>query len=155
MAKDYNTLKHVVRLPHKYAAGPVWTRFYEGLKQGKIYGTKCPRCNKVFVPARGYCPSCHVDMDEWIEDLQQGEIVSWAFSTSHEFFGMPVKPPFIIALIRLDGTDCNFLHFIGGRGLKSAGSIGNEVKTGQRVKAVWNAEKKGHMMDIMYFEPVA
>jgi len=149
MSKDYNTLRHVVRLPHSYAAGPVWTRFYEGLKEEKIYGTRCDKCSRIYVPARSFCPNCLENLDEWVEVSQEGEVVSWAYSSNREFFGMQVKPPFIIALIRLDNTDSNLLHFVGGVDFDK-----NTIKAGQRVRAVWNEEKKGHMMDIKYFEPI-
>jgi len=155
MAKEYNTLKHTIELPHKYAAGPAWTRFYDGLKQEKIYGSRCQECKKVFVPARSYCPACQVSADEWIEVSQEGKVISWALSISHEFFGMPVSPPFITALIRLDDTDCDFLHFIGGIDLSDAKKVKDLIRPGLKVRAIWNEEKKGHMMDIKHFAPVS
>jgi uncharacterized OB-fold protein len=144
MSKEFSTFKKVIRLPHKYGAGPTFTRFYEGLKQGKIYGTKCPECGDVLVPSRSMCPKCHVNLSEWVEVSQEGVIVSWA-QTDKDFFGKPGQGTYTVALIRLDATGCDFLHLLGGNLSK--------VKTGSRVKAVWNEEKKGHMLDIKYFEP--
>ena len=40
----------------------------------------------------------------------------------------------------------HFLHLAGGN-LK-------KLKSGAKVQAVWNDEKKGHMLDIKYFELV-
>jgi len=153
MQKDYNTLENIIRLPHKYAAGPVFTRFYDGLRSGKILGTSCPKCNKVLVPARSFCPQCHANQDEFVEVAQEGEVVSWAYSDK-EFFGSPGKPPFITALIRLDGTDCDFLHLLGGEDLTNLENVQARVKKGTRVRAVWNEDKIGRMLDIRYFEPV-
>lgn len=65
------------------------------------------------VPARSFCPRCFIRNDEWVEVSQTGKIVAWAL-TKYEYFGMPTKPPFIGALIRLDNTDSNFLHLVGG-----------------------------------------
>jgi len=46
--------------PFQYnvTAGTAYSRFLEGLKNGKIYGTYCNRCGHVFVPPKMYCPYC-------------------------------------------------------------------------------------------------
>jgi len=150
---EYDILTDKVAIPYEIAAGPTWTRFFEGFRQEKIYGTRCRKCKRVLVPARSFCPRCFVDTDEWIEISQEGSIVSWAL-TEYEYYGMPTKPPFIGALIRLDGTDSNFLHLIGGFDLSDPEFVRKTVKNGMKVRAVWNKEKKGHIMDIKYFEPV-
>ena len=153
MGKYFSTLRHDVWLPYKFAVGPTFYRFYEGLKEGKILGNKCPKCERVLVPARTFCPECYVDMEDWVEVSQEGEVVSWTLA-NYEFFGMPSEPPFIGALIRLDGTDCNFLHLIGGLDLNDLDTIKSKIKPGTRVKAVWTDEKKGHILDIKYFKPM-
>ncbi len=150
---EYAVLTDKVAIPYEIATGPTWARFFEGLRQEKIYGTRCPECKRVLVPARSFCPRCFVDTDEWIEISQEGSIVSWAL-TEYEYYGMPTKPPFIGSLIRLDGTDSNFLHLIGGFDLSDPEFVRKTVKNGMKVRAVWNKEKKGHIMDIKYFEPV-
>ncbi len=150
---EYTILKDEVAIPYELAMGPTWTRFFEGLKEEKIYATRCPRCNRVLVPARSYCPRCFVETDQWLEVSQEGTIVCWAL-TEYEYFAIPVKPPYIGALIKLDGTDTNFLHLIGGIDLSDPEYVRKTVKNGMKVKAVWNAEKKGNIMDIKYFEPV-
>ena len=153
MSKNFKTIEHQVWLPHKFCIGPVFSRFYEGLKQEKILGNQCPKCNKVLVPARSFCPECQVDMKGWKEVFQEGEIVSWVLA-GHDFFGAPAEPPFIGALIKLDGTGCNFLHLIGGFDLDNLDYVKTKIKLGTRVRAVWNDKKSGHMLDIKYFKPV-
>ena len=148
--KEFKTITNTVRLPHKYGAGPVFTEFYAGLRAGKIMANVCPKCKRTYVPARSICPECLVKMDKWVELSGKGEVVSWAF-TDKPFFGSPCEPPFIAALIRLSGTDCDFLHLIGGSDLKT---LSKKLKKGLKVKAVFSDEKKGHMLDIKYFEPV-
>jgi uncharacterized OB-fold protein len=88
-----------------------------------------------------------------MEVCQEGEVSTWTLA-SCAFYGMPVDPPFIGALVRLDGTDCDFLHLIGGFDLTDRDAVRNRVKRGARVKAVWNEVKKGHLLDLRYFEPV-
>jgi uncharacterized OB-fold protein len=148
--KEYKTLTNTIRLPHKYGAGPVFTQFYDGLRDGKLLANVCPKCKRTYVPARSICPECLCSMDKWVELSGKGEIVSWAF-TDKPFFGSPCEPPFVAALIRLDGTDCDFLHLIGGADLKT---LQKKIRKGLKVKAVFSDVKRGHMLDIKYFEPV-
>ena len=152
MPKHFDTLKHNVWLPYEFAVGPVFNRFYEGLKECKILGNTCPQCGKILVPARTFCPQCNVDMNDWVEVSHHGQIVARTLA-NYEFYGMPVEPPFIGALIRLEGTDCDFLHLIGGLDLDDPEEVGRRVMRGTRVVAVWNDERKGHMLDIKHFKP--
>ncbi len=57
-------------------------------------------------------------------------------------------------MIRLDGTGCDLLHFLGGFETNDGEAVKPEVRPGTRVKAVWADEKTGHMLDLKYFAPV-
>lgn len=151
--QDFYILEDEVSIPYQNAYGPTWTRFFEGFKKEKIYGSRCLKCNRVLVPARSYCPRCFIEVEDVIEVSQEGAIVSWCL-TEYEYFGMPTKPPFISALIRLDGTDAEFVHLVGGIDLSDPEYVRKAVKTGMKVKAVWKEEKNGHILDIKYFAPV-
>ena len=153
MAKHFHTKEHEIGLPYRFSVGPVFEKFYEGLKEEKIWGNQCPKCKKILVPARTFCPQCFVDMDEWMEVSQEGEIVTWTLSNKG-VFGLAIGPPFVGALMRLDGTACNFFHLLGGFDITNQDLLRNKTKPGNKVKAVWNDEKKGHMLDIRYFEPL-
>jgi uncharacterized OB-fold protein len=153
MAIEYRTIETEVRLPYRLAYGPTWTRFFEGMKEEKIYGSRCPKCERLLVPARTFCPRCFVDMNEWVEVSQEGTVEAWVL-TNYRYYGMPVEPPFISALIKLDGTHCNFLHMIGGFELTNLEAVRAKVKNGMKVRAVWEEEKTGHILDIQHFAPV-
>jgi uncharacterized protein len=153
VAKHFSTLSHDVWLPYKFAVGTVFHRFYEGLKERTILGNRCPSCNWTLVPPRSFCPRCYVDMDEWVDVSQEGEIVTWTWA-GRPFWGMPVDPPLVAALIRLDGTDCNLLHLVGGFDLGSPEEVRARIRTGSRVSAVWETNRTGRMLDIRHFEPV-
>lgn len=153
MSKEYRTLKTEIHLPYELAYGATWTRFFEGLKEMKIFGTRCNKCERVLVPARSFCPHCFVDTDEWVEVKQEGTLVAWCY-TNYRYFGMPTEPPFIGALIRLDGTDVNFLHLVGGFDIGDFDNAVKVVKNGMKLKAVWSEDRKGHIMDIRYFKPL-
>lgn len=153
MEKAYKTIETMVRLPYRLAYGETWTRFFEGMKEKKLLGTKCHQCNRVLVPARTFCPRCFVDMDEWVECSQEGTLIAWCL-TNYRYFAQPIEPPFISALIRLDETDVNFLHLLGGFEMDDIESVRKRVKNGMRVRAVWEEERTGNILDLCYFTPV-
>lgn len=150
---DYDVITDKLTVPYELAYGPTWTKFMEGLTQEKILGSHCQECGRVLVPARSYCPRCFVELNDFTEVSQEGTIITWAL-TEYEYYGMPTKPPFVGALIKLDGTHCNFLHLIGGIDLSDAEEVRRKIKNGMKVRAVWNENKHGHIMDIKYFTPV-
>ena len=47
MAKEFRTLLTEIKLPYELAYGATWTKFFEGMKEKKIYGTKCSRCGRI------------------------------------------------------------------------------------------------------------
>jgi len=152
MEKDYKTVKRIVRLPYSWALGPVWSRFFDGLKEEKILGTKCKKCGKVLVPARTFCSGCFEDMEEWVELEQEGKVETFCV-VNYKHLGQIKDPPYIIAQIRLDGADCCFNHFIDGFDLSNTQKVNERIKIGTRVKAVWSKEKNSDIYDIAYFEP--
>ena len=154
MKKEYRILETEVRLPYRLAYGETWSKFFDGMKEEKILGSKCPKCSRVLVPARTFCPQCFVDTSEWLECSQEGTLVAWSL-TSYRYFAQPIEPPYISGLILLDDTDVNFLHLLGGFDfdLNDMEKANKRVKTGMRVKAVWQEEKLGNILDIEYFTP--
>jgi hypothetical protein len=141
-----------IRLPYRIAYGETWTRFFEGMKEEKIFGTKCSKCNRVLVPARTFCPRCFTNTDEWVECSQEGRLVAWVL-VNYTFFEQLIKPPFITGVIRLDGTDVDFMHLVGGFDMSSPEEVKKTIQTGMKVKAIWEKEKKGYILDIKYFTP--
>lgn len=153
MSKEYRTIRNDVALPYRWSLGPVWTRFFDGLMEEKIYGTKCDRCGKILVPARPFCPECQGNMNEWVEVPQEGTVRSWTL-VSKEYYGQVKEPPYALALIQLDGTDCAFSHFMGGMDVSDPEGIRQKLSIGGRVKVKWREAKKGDIYDIECFEPV-
>ncbi len=153
MAKEYRTIRNDVALPYQWALGKTWTRFFDGLKEEKILGTKCAQCGKVFVPARTFCPECFTDMTEWVEAGKEGKLLSWTLVKA-KYLGQVREPPYVIAQIQLAGTNCGFHHFIGGIDLSDIKKVRQKLKTGAKVKAVWSPEKNGTIADVQYFTPI-
>jgi uncharacterized OB-fold protein len=135
-------------LPYSYFAGRVGSRFITALRdQKKIRGIRCDKCNKVFVPPRQTCEKCLADIrDNWVDLGDTGEIVNFTvvrYADGH----LPRKPPFVLAMIRLDGADTPLIHIV--EGLEP-----EQVAIGRRVKAVFADETTSTILDIDHFEPV-
>ncbi len=136
-----------IEFPYQSATGAAVSRFLTALRDDKrIWGLKCPRCQRVVVPAQDYCDVCAEDMSEWVEVGQEGEIVTWTVVRNENTL-YPHKTPFAYALIRLDGADTSLLHTVVARDYAA-------IKGGSRVRAVWKDERTGHIRDIGHFAPV-
>ena len=99
-----------ISLSYKYTAGNATTRFLNKVAEGKLVAQKCPKCSAVYVPPRGSCPRCGVATEEELELPDTGAVES--FTIVHiPIPGNPIVPPYVSAMIRLDGADISFLHF--------------------------------------------
>ncbi|MEU1953437.1 Zn-ribbon domain-containing OB-fold protein [Nocardia rhamnosiphila] len=132
--------------------GRTWGRFMEGLKEGRIWATRCAGCARVFVPPQAYCESCFEPIDKWQELGTEGtlEVFSVAW---HGFTGGPT-PPYAIGGIRLDGASTLLMHWIVGIDFDDPATVHKQLPLGTRVQAVWATERTGQILDITHFEPV-
>lgn len=153
MAEESRILTGYVSLPYKWSMGLTTTRFYEEFKKKKIMGTRCEKCNRVLVPARSFCSDCFVQTDQWVEVAQEGTIRTWVL-INFAYEGQPKEPPYILAIIDLDGADVGLPHFVGGVDMTDLETVEKKVRIGGRVKAVWKEDREGYITDIDYFEPV-
>jgi uncharacterized OB-fold protein len=135
-------------LPYQYFAGAVGSRFLNALRdEKKILGQRCEKCNKVTIPPRATCERCFTDISEnWVELSSIGEITGFTV-VHHTEEHYPVKTPFVLALIKLDGADVPFAHLV-------ADIAPDAVKIGMKVQAVFADERIGSLMDIRHFKPV-
>lgn len=139
-------------IKYNYSAGPYATKFFKGLKEKRILGVKCPKCNKVIVPPRAFCDSCYEKVSEWIDVKDTGVLLG--FTVVYERFeGLP-EPPYAVGFIKLDGADTGLMHFIGGIDLKDPKKIAETLRVGIKVKAVWAEDRKANILDIKYFQVV-
>lgn len=55
------------------------SRFFKGLLEGKIWGTRCPKCDDIWVPPRIHCwnLSCNLERTEWVEMPLTARIHTW------------------------------------------------------------------------------
>lgn len=117
--------------------------FFLGLLEGKLKGTKCPRCGTVYCPPRAHCwnPECRVTETEWIDMPLRGIIHTF---TVQCLAAAPFEHmlPFSLGWVQVEGADtaiCTMLH-IPYHDL----FIGQKVNLKFRPKA----ERKGDLMDM-------
>jgi uncharacterized OB-fold protein len=148
-----DTSEGLLKVPYKIevyyemAYGRISKFFTELRDNGKIFGTKCPKCGKTYCPPSSDCPKCWVPTN-WVELATQGTLIAYTI------IGIPalwinVEAPYPMGLIKLDGADTGLVHFLGEVDL-------NKIKVGIRVEAVLKKKDKrgGYITDIEYFRPV-
>jgi len=153
MSGESRILEGYVSLPYRWAMGETTTRFFDEFKNKKIMGTRCTKCNRVLIPARSFCSHCFDRIDEWVEVGQEGVLRTWV-AVNFSYENQPKEPPYIIAVIDLDGADVGLPHFVGNVPLDDFEETARKVRIGGRVKAVWKEKREGNILDIDYFEPV-
>jgi hypothetical protein len=136
-----------VNLAYDYAASPEETKFFRGLSEGKLYGQRCPVCEKVYIPPRGACPVDGVPTAEEIELPDRGTLTTYCV-VNVPFKGQTIPIPYVSAYVLLDGADIAFLHLI--LDIDAA-----DVRMGMRVEAVWKPREEWttSLDNIKYFRP--
>lgn len=117
--------------------------FFRGLLEGKIKGTKCPKCGTVYCPPRAHCwnPVCKVCECEWVDLPLAGVVHTF---TVQCLAAAPFEHtlPFSMGWVQIDGADttlATFLH-IDPKEL----FIGMKVK----MEFVPQEHRKGDLMDM-------
>ncbi len=135
---------HVVEYAYRRSVGAVLGRFFTGLRERKLVGTRT-RAGRVLVPPCEYDPDTGESVEEFVDVGPAGVVTTWAWvhtpSAKH-----PLTHAFAWALIRLDGADTGMLHAV------DAGSE-SRMRTGMRVQPRWRASTVGEIQDIECFEP--
>jgi len=99
------------------------------------------------VPPRQTCERCFSDLtDAWIELEPTGEVSGFTVIRYAEPY-QPAAPPYVLALIKLDGADTPIAHLL------DCGDLAN-ARVGMRVRAVFSEERKDNILEIARFEPI-
>ena len=138
--------KQPVRIAYSVPAGPTTDRFLSHLLEKRLVGSRCPACEKVYMPPRGACPTCAELCDEEVEVGQTGVVTTFCV-VNIPFEGQLLTPPYACAPIQLDGCDSPLLHLVGGCDVA-------DVQMGLRVRAVWKDEVEPTLASIKWFQPV-
>lgn len=75
-------------------------KFWEGIKEGKIYATRCKKCGKLRFPPVSDCGVCLSSDMEWVELSGEGEIETFTHVVVKPA-SFSSEPPYTVAIARL------------------------------------------------------
>ncbi len=136
--------------PFRWSAGTYGSKFLTEIRDNKkLWGVKCPKCGKVYVPPRRVCGPCYVEMDELVPVSDEGQLITFtivSFGFLDPSTGREKPVPYGYAVIQLDGADSYFLHYVDE-------TDPTKLKAGMRVKAVFveDGQRTGSLLDIKHF----
>ena len=110
-------------------------KFYEGLKEGKMYATKCKDCEKVYFPPMVDCPECLMTGLDWVELSSDAEIETFTHVVIRPTTFQQYKP-YTVAIGRLK-EGVKVLAWLTGFKL-------SEVKVGMKAKLVAKVTAEGN-----------
>ncbi len=136
-----------IRLDFEFTPGVAQSRFLRGLERGVFLGQRCPKCEKVYVPCRGTCPTDGVATTEDVELSNSGTVTTYCV-VNVPFAGQAIEIPYICAQVLLDGANLSFMGLI--QEIPT-----DQIRMGMRVEAVWvePAELEPSLASVKYFRP--
>jgi uncharacterized OB-fold protein len=138
--KEQMVMRHLVSLTYEEPLTPNLHRFVEGVLDDRLIGQRCPSCQRVYVPSKGFCPLCVVSMgtEHELDVAQTGTLTSFTIIAPLQYYGQEASEPFVYASVLLDGADTPL------SGMDVTGVPHDELRSGLRVRAVWrpHAERR-------------
>ncbi len=136
---------------YAWATGKAIGRFLEGLKAGKLLGTRCPgKCGRILFPPRTFCELDYVDVGEWVELGDKGAIETYSVSYL-DTDARRIRDPIFVGVVSIEGASprMGMMHYFGE-------VTKEEIHIGMQVRAVWKpeGERQGAVTDIKYFRPL-
>jgi len=110
-------------------------KFWEGLKQGTVYATKCTKCGKLHFPPTADCPDCMDSGVDWVPLSEEAEIETFTHVVIRPTSFQQYKP-YTIAIGRLK-EGVKVLAWLTGFKL-------SEVRVGMKVKLVAKMSPEGN-----------
>lgn len=112
-------------------------KFFEGLREGKVYATRCMGCGTIYFPPQADCAKCRSSNMEWFEVSGEGELLTYTI--------INVKPlsfmhygDYVVAIARMK-EGFNVLAWLRVRDPR-------EAKVGMKVKlVVTRREPEGYL----------
>jgi uncharacterized OB-fold protein len=134
------------RLEYVVTAGRLQQEFLGAVMNRQLIGRRCPRCEKVYVPPRGSCPTCAVPCEQAVTVGPNGTVTTFSI-VRFPFEGQVLEPPYACAHVLLDGADVPLLHLVGGCDVET-------VRMGMRVETVWTEVPAPTLASVRYFRPI-
>lgn len=125
-----------------YTPGLGNTAFFEALRgRGVLLGSRCEACEYTYLPARVFCERCFAELQPDTDCGPEGTLES--FTVCHtDVDGEPLEEPVTIGLVKLDGADTVFMHYLNGDGPW-------EIR--MRAQVVLEADRTGSILDLRGF----
>ncbi len=77
------------------------TEFVDHLKEGKLEGTRCKKCDKVYFPPKADCADCNSSEVEWLEFSGNGTLQTYTIINAAPT-GFEEQVPYTIGVIDLE-----------------------------------------------------
>lgn len=146
---DLITIQGQWKFDYTYFAGEHASRFFRELRENrKIMGTRCPKCERLLVPARGFCDACMERTTDWEEVGPEGTLETFTIITA-AFPGLP-KPPIIMAYVTLDGADTALINLVHGLDLTNIDAAAAKLNSLPRVRVEFVDDPQGRITDFSF-----
>ncbi len=147
---DLSAWRGEIPMEYIYTMGRAGEKFFRAIKErGQFLGTRCEKCDLVYVPPRIYCEECMARLENNYLQVSTKGVVH-TFTLCYEGIdGNKLEKPQLIAMINLEDTDGGLVHFLGEVEPK-------DMYIGMPVEAVFKPKKdrRGDILDIKYFKPI-
>ena len=103
------------QLNFQFAAGRYGTLFLDGLKNHKIFASRCDDCERTLVPPRVVCTGCFGRMEKIVELPPRGKLLLFTqvtFPFLDPFTGVQRPIPYCYGMVQFEGSDNTFQYFI-------------------------------------------
>jgi uncharacterized OB-fold protein len=142
-------LDNKAEFSYNMQAGGHYSRFFNGMKDKKLWSTYCPDCDFHYLPPRPVCGQCDKELTQWALHGHEGGMHDFDikfYNFFHPRAGKEIPTPWADCSIKLD-TGAYIQQ-----GLIPPDAEAHQL--GDRYRIVWNPERKGHVDDILHFEKV-
>jgi uncharacterized OB-fold protein len=126
-------MPQLIGLDYTMRTNPVAAAFEAALARGHITGHRCPVCELVYVPPKGFCPidTIVTGPEHQVEVADHGIVTSWTVLTPIQYAGQQERHDYALASILLEGASGT----VGQQRLTDVAL--DEIRMGMQVTAVW------------------
>lgn len=135
-------------LSYRHALGETSARFLAALQEQKVLGRRCPKCERILVPARSFCDRCMTSTDDWVQVGPAGTIEM--FTIVYEAFKGCPEPPYALAYVTLEGASTALVGYVKGLDLDDTATAVERLGIGQRVVTQFAEEPTGSVLDYWF-----
>ena len=112
-----------------WSVGNWMENFFDGMKGGKLLGSRCPACGRVYLPPRMICERCFAKAEEWVELPETGTVEAYTVASVKVADNgdlVDLDAPEVIVMVKHDGADTSIVGRLEG----------GDASVGMRVQAV-------------------